>query len=154
MKKLGFIISLLALSACGQASVDSSDVSGAPATPETPKSLALEDIDFSSYSEGLAKFIDLKVGESNWAAIDKMRLYFAPDDGQTILQTKTSTFDRPDGSVMVYAVSGLKDDSVKAQELFMIFAGKKDSQTLAAYGVKIKCQRGPNTTQWQTQPCP
>ena len=154
MKKLGFIISLLALSACGQASIGSSDDSGASATPETPKSLTLEDIDFSSYSEDLAKFIDLEVGENNWAAIDKMRLYYAPEDGQTILQTKTSTFDRPDGSVMVYTVSDLKDDSVKAEELFMIFAGEKDSQTLAAYGIKIKCQRGPNTTQWQTKPCP
>jgi len=63
-----------------------------PPVPLTPKSLTLDDIDFSSYSEDLAKFIQLENGEESWAAIDKMRLYFAPEDGQTILQTKTSTF--------------------------------------------------------------
>jgi len=116
--------------------------------------MTLEDIDFASYSEDLAKFIQLENGEESWAAIDKMRLYFAPEDGQTILQTKTTTFDRPDGSVMIYTVSGLRDDSVKAQELFMIFAGEKDAQILAAHGLKIKCQRGENTTQWTTELCP
>jgi len=125
-----------------------------PTLPIPSQSLTLEDIDFASYSEGLAKFVGLKNGEESWVAIDKMRLYFAPEDGETILQTKTSTFDRPDGSVMIYTVSGLKDDSVKAQELFMIFQGPKGTQKLAAYGLKQKCQRGDDTTQWTTEFCP
>lgn len=154
MKKLGFIVGLMALTACGQASVSKAVDKGAAEVPKSMKTTILEDIDFSSYSEDLAKFIKLEAGESNWAAIDKMRLYFAPEDGKTILQTKTSTFDRPDGSVMVYSVSGLKDDSVKAQELFMIFSGPKEGQILAAYGLKQKCQRGANTTNWQTKLCP
>jgi len=152
------LISAIALlSACGQQAVDTpySDVSNSAASsPTSPKAMTLEDIDFASYSEDLAKFIQLENGEESWAAIDKMRLYFAPEDGQTILQTKTTTFDRPDGSVMIYTVSGLRDDSVKAQELFMIFAGEKDAQILAAHGLKIKCQRGENTTQWTTELCP
>ena len=65
--------------------------------------MTLEDIDFASYSEDLAKFVGLENGEDRWAAIDKMRLYFAPEDGQTILNTKTSSFDRPDGSVMIFS---------------------------------------------------
>ena len=155
MKRFGLICCMLALTACGQAAVDVAD-KAAPVTPiaETPKPLTLETIDFSSYSEDLAKFIDLETGEDKWAAIDKMRLYFAPEDGKIILKTKTSTFDRPDGAVMVYTVLGLKDDSVKAEELFMIFSGPKDAQILAAYGLKQKCHRGENTTNWQSKPCP
>jgi len=122
--------------------------------PPKIDSITLEDIDFSSYSEELAKFVGLENGEESWAAVDKMRLYFAPEDGETILQTKTSTFDRPDGSVMIYTVSGLRDDSVKAQELFMIFSGEKGAQVLAAHGLKNKCQRGRNTEQWTTELCP
>jgi len=119
----------------------------------TSKSLTLEDIDFTSYSEDLAKSIGLEAGEDRWASIDKMRLYFAPEDGTTILNTKTSKFDRPDGSVLIYTVSGLKDDSIKAQELFMIFAGDKDAETLGAFGLKQKCYRGENTNEWTTEHC-
>ena len=154
MKRFGLICLAVILTACGQASTATPDTNSIASVPETPQPLTLENIDFSSYSEDLAKFVDLEIGEDSWASIDKMRLYFAPEDGKTILQTKTSKFDRPDGSVLIYTVSGLKDDSVKAEELFMIFAGESDAQKLAAYGSKIKCHRGENTTQWQTKPCP
>ena len=148
MKKITLICAALCLSACNQ------QVAETTAPPAPAKSLTLEDIDFTSYSENLAKSIGLEAGEDRWASIDKMRLYFAPEDGQTILNTKTSSFDRPDGSVMIFSASGFKDDSIKAQELFMIFAGDKDAQTLAAYGLKQKCHRGDNTTEWQTNLCP
>ena len=163
MRYLASIIVAMSLTACAPAASESTVAKSAatfvppaipPLTPKTPKSLTLEDIKFDSYSEDLAKFIGLETGEQSWSAIDKMRLYFAPEDGTTILSTKTSTFDRPDGSVMVYTVSGIQDDSVKAQELFMIFSGPKNAQILAAYGLKQKCQRGDNTTQWQTKLCP
>ena len=151
MKKLALICTALCVSSCGQQAAETT----APSAPPAPvKSLTLEDIDFASYSEDLAKFVGLENGEDRWAAIDKMRLYFAPEDGQTILNTKTSSFDRPDGSVMIFSASGFKDDSIKAQELFMIFAGDKDAQILAAYGLKQKCHRGDNTTEWQTNLCP
>jgi len=161
MRRPLIICAVIILAACSQqktvetfSSVEkTATVNTGPSLPMPSKSLTLEDIDFSSYSEELAKFIQLEIGEESWAAIDKMRLYFAPEDGETILQTKTSTFDRPDGSVMIYTVSGLRDDSVHAQELFMIFEGAEDAQILAAYGVKIKCKRGVNTTQWQTELC-
>ena len=163
MRYLASIIVAMSLTACAPAASESTVATSVatfvppaipPLTPKTPQSLTLEDIKFDSYSEALAKFIGLETGEQSWSAIDKMRLYFAPEDGTTILSTKTSTFDRPDGSVMVYTVSGIQDDSVKAQELFMIFSGPKNAQILAAYGLKQKCQRGDNTTQWQTKLCP
>ena len=161
MKHLMLLIMLLGsalgLMACGQevtTTQSSAKISATPKTPnpQTPNPQTLEDIDFSSYSEDLAKFVGLQNGEPKWAAVDKMRLYFAPEDGETILHTKTSTFDRPDGSVMIYTVSGLIDDSVKAQEIFMIFSGE-DAQSLGAYGLKQKCQRGENTNEWTTQLC-
>ena len=151
MKKLALICAALCVSPCGQQAAETT----APSAPPVPvKSMTLEDINFASYSEDLAKFVGLENGEDRCAAIDKMRLYFAPEDGQTILNTKTSSFDRPDGSVMIFSASGFKDDSIKAQELFMIFAGDKDAQILAAYGLKQKCHRGDNTTEWQTNLCP
>ena len=119
MKAVFTFSAALLLAACGAQTTDSPITSGVgpegpvitdfipPDIPPAPKSLTLEDIKFDSYSEDLAKFIGLETGEQSWSAIDKMRLYFAPEDGTTILSTKTSTFDRPDGSVMVYTVSGL-----------------------------------------------
>ena len=150
MKKLALLCAALCVSACDQQAAETR----APTAPPAPaKSLTLEDIDFTSYSEDLAKSIGLEAGEDRWTAIDKMRLYFAPEDGTTILNTKTSKFDRPDGSVLIYTVSGFKDDSVKAQELFMIFAGDKNAQTLGAYGLKQQCYRGVNANVWTTELC-
>ena len=90
MKKLALICTALCVSSCGQQAAKTTS----PNDPPAPiKSMTLEDIDFASYSEDLAKFVGLENGEDRWAAIDKMRLYFAPEDGQTILNTKTSSFD-------------------------------------------------------------
>ena len=150
MKKLALIFTALCVSSCGQ---QAAKITAPNAPPAPVKSMTLEDINFASYSEDLAKFVGLENGEDRWAAIDKMRLYFAPEDGTTILNTKTSKFDRPDGSVLIYTVSGLKDDSIKAQELFMIFAGDINAQTLGAFGLKQQCYRGDNTTEWTTELC-
>jgi len=125
-----------------------------PEIPTPPKPLRLEDIDFSTYSESMAKFTGLEVGQSRVEAIDNIRLYFAPEEGDTIIQTSQSTFDREDGSVMVFGASGLADDSVKAEELFLILTGPEGAQTLQAFGSKIKCHRGDNTTEWQITNCP
>jgi hypothetical protein len=142
-----FVVSLtgLALVACGDvASNDNVHVPKvsevAPSVPAPPKSLRLEDIDFTSYSEGMA--------------IDNIRLYFAPDEGDNIIQTPQSTFDREDGAVMIFGASGLADDSVKAEEIFLILTGPEGAQKLQAFGSKIKCHRGDNTTEWQITNCP
>ncbi len=158
MRLLALIFCLMSLVACGQEEADVPDTSVAlrdvvlpPAAP--PKPQTLEDIDFSSYSSDLAKFTGLERGEARIDAVDKVRLYFAPQ-GAEIVKTSTKTFDRDDGSVMIFSVSGLKDDSVKAQEIFLILEGQGYDQTLAEYGMRIKCHRGNNTTNWQTELCP
>jgi len=122
--------------------------------PPMRKSLALEDIDFNGYSKGLAKFTGLKEGQSRGEAVDNVRLYFAPEDGNTIISTSQSTFERDDGAVLLFSASGLPDDAVKAEEIYLILSGAKGEQTLAAFGSRIKCHRGENTTQWTTELCP
>ncbi|WP_154813613.1 hypothetical protein [Hellea balneolensis] len=125
-----------------------------PPAPPMPKSLTLEDVDFNSYSKGLAKFTGLREGQSRGEAIDNVRLYFAPEDGNTIISTSQSTFEREDGAVLLFSAKGLPDDSVKAEEIYLIVSGAEGNQTLAAYGSRIKCHRGENTTEWTTALCP
>jgi len=125
-----------------------------PPLPAMPKSLTLEDIDFNNYSKTLAKFTGLKEGQSRGEAVDNVRLYFAPADGNTIISTSQSSFERDDGAVLLFSASGLPDDAVKAEEIYLIVSGAKGSQTLAAFGSRIKCHRGKNTTQWTTELCP
>ena len=126
----------------------------APTPPQPPVSQTLEDIDFGSYDTHLARFVGLERGESRIDAIDKVRLYFAPDEGSTIVKTSQQSFDRPDGSVLIFSVYELPDDSVRAQEVFLILTGPSGEQVLAEYGMKIKCYRGANITEWQNTPCP
>ncbi|MEP3892270.1 MAG: hypothetical protein ABJN69_17555 [Hellea sp.] len=122
--------------------------------PPMPKSLSLEDIDFNSYSKDLAKFTGLKEGQSRGEAVDNVRLYFAPEAGNAIISTSQSKFERDDGAVLIFGASGLPDDSVKSEEIYLIVSGEKGSQILAAFGSRIKCHRGENTTEWQTDLCP
>jgi len=129
-----------------------------PATPTPPAHLQFPaskvgEVDFESYSQDLARFVGLEIGESRLSATDKIRLYFIPEDGR-IIRTTSSSFELPDGGVLILGAAGLGDDSVKAEEVMAIFEGPEGAQTLAAYGMKIKCYRGSNTTEWQTELCP
>ena len=151
------------LLACGQQPTEAPAVPEAPkithdaptpSAPTAPKSLILEDIDFNSYSQDLAKFTGLKKGQSRGEAVDNVRLYFAPEQGNTIISTTQSMFERDDGAVLIFGASGLPDDSVKAEEIYLIVSGEKGAQTLAAFGSRIKCHRGKNTTEWTTELCP
>ena len=125
-----------------------------PTLPET----RLEDVDFSTYSTELAEVVGLKIGETRLASTDKIRLYFSPEPGTRFITSSSNTFERDDGAVFLFARTGIPDDSVKAQEVYAIFSGSggadKFKQTLAAYGMRIKCHRGENTTEWQTELCP
>ena len=125
-----------------------------PSAPPTPKSLTLEDIDFNSYSKDLAKWTGLKEGQSRGEAVDNIRLYFAPESGNTIISTSQISFEREDGAVLIFSASGLPDDSVKSEEIYLILSGAKGTQSLAAFGSRIKCHRGENITEWQTDLCP
>ena len=123
-------------------------------TPAPTQSRTVNDIDFSQYSLSLANYTDLRVGQSRIAAIDVVRLLHAPEQGAKIVKTSSATFDMEGGSVMLLSASGLADDSVHAEEFFLIFEGEGNTQKLAEYGLRVKCARGDNTTDWQKTPCP
>ncbi len=125
-----------------------------PETPIVPEKRALEEIDFTAYSQDLAKYTGLKEGQSRIEAIDQVRLYFAPENADTILQTSSNRFEREDGSVLIYSAEGFADDAIKGEEIYLILSGPKGNQKLTAYGSRIKCWRGENTTEWQTEACP
>ena len=140
------------MSVSAPASASNAAASSVP-LPPMPKSLTLEDIDFNAYSKELAKFTGLKEGQSRGEAVDNVRLYFAPENGSAMISTSQSKFEREDGAVLLFSASGLPDDSVKAEEIYLIVSGEKGVQTLAAFGSRIKCHRGENTTEWQADFC-
>ncbi len=122
--------------------------------PVQSASHTIDDIDFKSYSKELARFTGLAEGQSRGEAVDNIRLYFAPENGETIVNTTQSKFEREDGAVLLFGASGFPDDSIKAEEIYLIVQGPKGSQTLAAFGSRLKCHRGENITEWQATPCP
>lgn len=162
------ITGIVLLSACGQATEEAVTLPPTPpqisvevAPPETPATLPaalLEDIDFGSYSTELASAFGLTMGETRLDSIDKIRLYFAPEPGTNMVNMTSSTFERDDGSVMLFARNNLPDDSVFAQEIYAVFSGPGDAnkfnQKLAAYGLRLKCRRGENAMEWTTKLCP
>ena len=159
MKAVFTFSAALMLASCGSQTAETPAVPNAeshvsPTVPTPPKTRTLEDIDFNSFSKELAKFTGLKAGQSRGEAVDNVRLYFAPEQGSQIISTSQSTFEREDGAVLLFSASGLPDDSVKAEEIYLILSGDKGAQTLAAYGSRIKCHRGENTTNWTTKLCP
>lgn len=135
-----------------------SDAVQPPVAPKTLPAGSLEDIDFSAYSQDLAVPVGLRMGENRLDAIDKIRLYFAPEPGTNMVNMTSSTFERDDGSVMLFARNNLPDDSVFAQEIYAVFSGPGDAdkfnQSLAAYGLRLKCRRGDNAMEWTTDLCP
>jgi len=152
-------LTCVVLAACGpaQSTANSADVNtnvAAPRTPIVPSTRTVDDIDFTQYSTELANYTDLTLGQSRIAAIDVVRLLFAPEQGAKIIKTSTSEFDLEGGAVMLLSASELADDSVRAQEFYLIFEGDKGAQKLANYGLRVKCYRGENTTDWQTELCP
>ena len=127
-------------------------------TPQTLPAGSIEDIDFNAYSTELASKIDLQMDENRLDAIDKIRLYFAPEPGTNMVNMTSSTFERDDGSVMLFARNNIPDDAVFSEEVYAVFSGpgnaEKFNQKLAAYGLRLKCRRGDNAMEWTTELCP
>ncbi|MEP1231170.1 MAG: hypothetical protein ABJG88_10880 [Litorimonas sp.] len=124
-----------------------------PVTPTVSKPQTIDDIDFTQYSRELASHTDLKEGQSRIRAIDVVRLLFAPEEGANIIKTTSSTFELDGGALMLLSADGMADDSVRAQEFYLIFEGDKGAQKLADYGLRVKCWRGSNIKNWQKERC-
>ena len=126
--------------------------------------MRISDIDFLSYSKDLARWIELETMEPLESAVAKIESYFSPqggdfnsyDIGKTGTQTESifSSFDAEGGKVIVVERINMRDDSVKAQQFYAVFKKTDTAELLIDYGMKIKCARGDNTTEWQTDNCP
>ena len=128
-----------------------------PLPPQTLPAGRLEDIDFNAYTTELASGIGLQMGENRLDSIDKIRLYFSPEPGTNMVNMTSSTFEREDGSVMLFARNNIPDDAVFSEEVYAVFSGPKIdkfNQKLAAYGLRLKCRRGDNAMEWTTNLCP
>ena len=129
-----------------------------PTAPQTLPAGRLEDIDFDAYSQDLAGGVGLQLGENRLDSIDKIRLYFAPEPGVNIVNMTSSSFERNDGSVLLFARNNIPDDAIFAEEVYAVFSGPGDAQKfeqkLAAYGLRLKCRRGDNAMEWTTNLCP
>ena len=138
-----------------------------PAMPDSATQvMRISDIDFLSYSRDLAKFVKLELGESMSSATPKIESYFSPQ-GNSVdekieyaassgkkTETEFSTFGAQGGKVTLVERVNIKDDSIKAEQFYAIFKAKGEGFALADYGMKVKCHRGNNTDNWQTDLCP
>ena len=128
-----------------------------PATPQILPAGRMEDIDFNAYSQDLAQGFGLELGETRLDSIDKIRLYFSPEPGTNMVSMTSSTFERDDGSVLLFARNNIPDDAIFSEEIYAVFSGPKAdkfNQKLAAYGVRQKCRRGDKAMEWTTELCP
>jgi len=166
------VITALLFAACSQQAetpavpevpLPTGDVS-VPAAPDSASNIMrISDIDFASYSRGLAKRVELELGESMSTATPKIESFFSPQGGSVAdagdssrkkTETEFSTFGAEGGKVTLVERVNIKDDSVKAEQFYAIFKAKGEDYKLADYGLKIKCYRGENTEHWQTSLCP
>ena len=128
-----------------------------PMPPQILPAGSLEDIDFNSYSQELARGFGLELGETRLDSIDKIRLYFSPEPGTNMVSMTSSTFERDDGSVLLFARNNIPDDAIFSEEIYAVFSGPKAdkfNQKLAAYGLRQKCRRGDKANEWTTELCP
>jgi len=122
----------------------------APVVPGTPVMPAgLPALNPDDYSRELARFIPIELGMARYTAKDELLLYYNSDAGSG---SKVSSTERTvDGDMMfVIRRSGLKDDSLAAEETFARF---KDD-LLVDFGSRIQCRRGDKANEWTTDLCP
>ena len=124
------LISAMCLTACSAADVPAPKAEAAP-------SLTLEDIDFNGYSKELAKFTGLAEGQSRGEAIDNIRLYFAPDEGNTIIQTSQSAFEREDGAVLLFSPRGCLTILSRLKKFTSSCKGQKATRIWPLLGLKL-----------------
>ena len=134
-----------------------SETTQPPTPPQTLPAGRLEDIDFNAYSQELAHAFGLELGETRLDSIDKIRLYFSPEPGTNMVNMTSSTFERDDGAVLLFARNNIPDDSIFSEEIYAVFSGPKAdkfNQKLAAYGLRQKCRRGDKAMEWTMELCP
>lgn len=104
----------------------------------------------SDFSSELAAHIPIETGMHRDTAEAEIRSYFvtSASGGQIpIFNSKTL----PNGEFQIVATrDGLADDSVKGERLIARFS----DDILTAYGMRVKCYRGPKPDVWTRELCP
>jgi len=126
--------------------------------PKPPRPSLDEDAgyDLADFDAGLARGVGLKPGMEMLTAQTIITDYFAPGGEEGNAQIAMEQKFLTSGLTQIIVTrTGLADDSVKAEQLLAVFKPltPKTGQ-LTAYGMRIKCYRGANTKQWQTELCP
>lgn len=138
----------------GQAIADGDLSLTQPKSQIISKPQSVDVVDFTQYSQDMASFTGLTIGQPRIRAIDVVRLLFAPEEGAKIIKTSSAIYPLEGGELMLLSADGLADDSVRAQEFYLIFEGPERGLKLADYGLRVKCWRGENIENWQTTLCP
>lgn len=153
------------LAACS-ADTSSESVSGSPAVPtppgqvDAPKAPATDQAVLSKQLKGFRSdeldFIGLTEGMNYDMAVANVRGFLKPDEpveGNFSFTQKTEETGDKEPIITLLTAEGLMDDSLKAMQVKLISGTGDASDTLAAYGARIKCWRGSNQDKWGTQPC-
>ena len=137
MRLIAALISGLVLVACQEAR--------APEVVDVPKVH-----DMADYSAELARFVRIETGMHRDTAEAEIRTYFGGEvSGGSLPIFNTKTL--PSGEFQIVATrDGLTDDSIKGERLIARFS----NDILTAYGMRVKCYRGPNPDKWTASRCP
>lgn len=122
----------------------------APVVPGTPVMPAgLPALNPDDYSREMARFVPIEVGMARYTAKDELLLYYNSDAGSG---SKVSSTERTVNGDMIFVIrrSGLKDDSLAAEETFARFT----DDVLVDFGSRIQCRRGDKANEWTTDLCP
>jgi|GEM_PF-2580962 len=136
---------------------DLDQAAGNVTVPEPPAYDSASNYDTSDFSTDLASYLDLSEGMDSADAETRLRNWLtAAAEGEGNSSTDFKTIYETDGrTVLVATREGLMDDSIAGEQVYAEFTPVSPlTNSLGFYGLRIKCARGSNTTQWQTQPCP
>jgi len=98
--------------------------------------------------------LEIGMGSGDAENLIEARLKPETSEGNQTYDLKL-TPQTQNGYTLMAVADNMLDDSVQAQEITAIFRpGQREAFILAEYTVRVKCRRGNNAGQWQTQVCP
>lgn len=112
--------------------------------------------DITDFNQNLARFVGVEIGQDGAEVQAKIAKHFGTAQAGDSRDLKVEQIFLASGLTQVIVTNtAMKDDSVKAEQLLAIFTPRtRETSELTAYGMRIKCYRGDNTDQWQTELCP
>ena len=154
----GWLAIPLTLAACSNAEPDADTqtaapetVASAPALPTDISTLTRDDFAATLAPDYLVANMDSDDAET---ALQSWLDTLALEEG-TPTTSLRKRFDMNGRTVLVASAANLSDDSVSAQQVYAEFTPIGPlTNGLDFAGLRVKCARGANTTDWQLEPCP